>query len=63
MDYILEKLLFANIKGSYIIKKIWPSLNIFLFSLVFRLCETIVPPPIMTQSKKIFYKALIFNHI
>jgi hypothetical protein len=65
MDRILENLLLANIKGSYMIlkiRKILASLDIFSFRVVLRLRGIIVAPPLMVQSKKVFPEILLFMH-
>jgi hypothetical protein len=65
MDRILENLLLANIKGSYMIKKkiiVGLSWKIFGFRVVLRLRGIIVAPPIMVQSKNFYPKILLFMH-
>jgi hypothetical protein len=63
-NQILENLLLANIKWSYMIIKItkfWPILKKFLYRLVLRIREIIGAPP-MVQSKIFLPKILLFMH-
>jgi hypothetical protein len=66
LDQNLDELLLGYKMKSYMIlknnKNILPSLLKILCSAYTHVRRTIVPSPIMAQSKNLFYKTLIFMH-